>query len=94
MNKTLLIRALVVCLLPLFTAIFFALNPAEAGSSTFLIYGIILACECAFLFKWIVFAIIAHHLRGEHTLKLQTAWLFIPLILLAVYIAYYFGAFA
>jgi len=52
-----------------------------------------LACECAFLFKYVLFALVIHHLKGEFAYRRQTALLFLPLILLAVYIFYYFGAF-
>ena len=52
-----------------------------------------LACECAFLFKYVLFALVTHHLKGEFVYRRQTALLFLPLILLVVYIFYYFGAF-
>ena len=52
-----------------------------------------LACECAFLFKYVLFALITHHLKGEFAYRRQTALLFLPLILLVVYTFYYFGAF-
>ena len=52
-----------------------------------------LACECAFLFKYVLSALITHHLKGEFAYRRQTALLFLPLILLVVYIFYYFGAF-
>lgn len=93
MPKPLLIRWLLVCLLPLFTIAYFIFNPAEQGSTRFLINGIILACECAFLFKYILFALIGHHLRGEHAHKQHTAWQFTPLILFIAYICHYFGLF-
>ena len=51
------------------------------------------ACECAFLFKYVLFALVIHHLKGEFAYRRQTAILFLPLILLVVYIFYYFGAF-
>mgnify|MGYP001690601802 CR=1 FL=1 len=85
-------RWLLVCLLPLFTAVYFHFFPATPGSSGFLINGIILACECAFLFN-VLFALITRHLKGEPTYRRQTSLLFLPLILLVVYIFYYFGAF-
>ncbi|MDO5059843.1 MAG: hypothetical protein Q4D82_07850 [Neisseria sp.] len=91
-QKTFLIRAAAVCLIPLLTALYFALNPAERGSTQFLVNGIILACECAFLFKFILFACIGHHLRGEQREKKLTAWLFLPIVLLIAYIVYYFAA--
>jgi len=52
-----------------------------------------LACECAFLFKYVLFALVTHHLKGEFAYRRKTALLFLPLILLVVYIFYYFGAF-
>ena len=64
-NPPLPFRWLLVCLLPLFTAVYFHFFPATPGSSGFLINGIILACECAFLFKYVLFALITHHLKGE-----------------------------
>ncbi|WP_455024581.1 hypothetical protein [Neisseria elongata] len=51
-----------------------------------------LACECAFLFN-VLFALVTHHLKGEFAYRRQTALLFLPLILLVIYIFYYFGAF-
>ena len=86
-------RWLLVCLLPLLTAVYFHFFPAVPGSSGFLINGIILACECAFLFKYVLFALVTHHLKGEFAYRRQTALLFLPLILLVLYIFYYFGAF-
>ena len=80
-------------ILPLLTAVYFHFFPAVPGSSSFLINGIILACECAFLFKYVLFALVTHHLKGEFAYRRQTALLFLPLILLVIYIFYYFGAF-
>lgn len=90
MNKTLLIKTLIVCLLPVATVLFFSTQSTEVGSLSHLINGIIMACECVFLLKWIIFAMIAHHLRGEHALKTQTAWLLLPLMVFAGYIVFYF----
>jgi len=70
------LRWLLVCLLPLFTAVYFHFFPATPGSSGFLINGIILACECAFLFKYVLFALITHHLKGEFAYRRQTALLY------------------
>ena len=73
-------RWLLVCLLPLLTAVYFHFFPAVPGSSGFLI-------------KYVLFALVTHHLKGEFAYRRQTALLFLPLILLVIYIFYYFGAF-
>lgn len=90
-QKTFLIRTAAVCIIPLLTVLYFLLNPAERNSTQFLINGIILACEATFLFKFILFACIGHHLRGEHEEKKRTAWLLLPIALLIAYIVYYFA---
>ncbi|MGF6147333.1 Uncharacterised protein [Kingella potus] len=86
------LRLAAVTLLPLLCALWFYFRPA-ANRTGFLIDGIIMACLCTFLFKYILFACIGHHLRGEMRLKRQTALLFLPLALFAAYICRYFGAF-
>lgn len=91
-SQTLLIRTAAVCIIPLLSILYFRLNPAEPDSTPFLLNGIILACEATFLFKFILFACIGHHLRGEHHEKKRTAWLFLPIALLIAYIVYYFAA--
>ena len=58
-----------------------------------LINGIILACEATFLFKFVLFDVIKHHLKQEPELKRQSIWMFIPIVLLIVYLFHYFGAF-
>ncbi|MBQ9601098.1 MAG: hypothetical protein IJR46_03715 [Neisseriaceae bacterium] len=89
MNKKDLIRWLIVLIIPAITIIYFHLIPAK-DSTEHLINGIILACEATFLFKFILFAIIGHHLRGEHQEKKRQYFLFIPIILLILYTIYYF----
>lgn len=84
-----MIRWLVVILVPLSIIAYIYLVPA-ANSLDHLINGIILACAATFLFKFVLFAAIGHHLRGEHTQKKQTYFLFIPIILLILYTVYYF----
>ncbi len=91
-SKNMLWRWLLVCLLPAATAAFFILKPA-ATPMQHLINGIILACECAFLFKFVLFEAIGHHLRQEHALKRQTLLLMLPLLVLILYICHYFGLF-
>ena len=92
MLRNLLVRWLVVCLIPLATLAVFASNPPE-DAAQHLINGIILACEATFLFKFVLFETIKHHLKQEFNLKRQTMLLFIPIILLIVYLFHYFGAF-
>ena len=81
MPKILIIRWLIVCLIPLITLAIFAVNPPK-DAAQHLINGIILAFET-----------IKHHLKQEFDLKRQTMLLFIPIILLIVYLFHYFGAF-
>ena len=92
MPKILIIRWLIVCLIPLITLAIFVVNAPE-DAAQHLINGIILACEATFLFKFILFETIKHHLKQEFDLKRQTMLLFIPIILLIVYLFHYFGAF-
>ncbi|WP_304668066.1 hypothetical protein [Neisseria polysaccharea] len=92
MSRNLLVRWLTVCLIPLATFAVFAANPPK-DTAQHLINGIILACEATFLFKFILFETIKHHLKQEFDLKRQTMFLFIPIILLIVYLFHYFGAF-
>ena len=92
MPKILIIRWLIVCLIPLITLAIFVVNAPE-DAAQHLINGIILACEATFLFKFILFDTIKHHLKQEFDLKRQTMFLFIPIILLIVYLFHYFGAF-
>ena len=91
-KKYLLIRWLAVCLIPLATLALFTANPPE-GKSEHLLNGIILACEATFLFKFVLFDTIKHHLKQEHDLKKKVMLLFIPIALLIVYLFHYFGAF-
>lgn len=86
------LRLAAVTLLPAASALWFHLRPA-ANRTGFLIDGIIMACLCTFLFKYILFACISHRLRGEKRLQKQTALLFLPLALFALYICRYFGVF-
>ncbi len=92
MSRNLLVRWLVVCLIPLATLAVFVANPPE-DKPQHLINGIILACEATFLFKFVLFDTIKHNLKQEFDLKRQTMLLFIPIILLIVYLFHYFGAF-
>lgn len=92
MPKILIIRWLIVCLIPSITLVIFVVNPPE-DEAQHLINGIILACEATFLFKFILFETIKHHLKQEFDLKRQTMLLFIPIVLLIVYLFHYFGAF-
>ncbi|WP_323175979.1 hypothetical protein [Neisseria cinerea] len=79
-------------MIPLATLSVFAANPPK-DAALHLINGIILACEATFLFKFILFETIKHHLKQEFDLKRQTIMLFFPCILLFVYLFHYFGAF-
>lgn len=92
MSKPFIIRWLAVCLIPLATLAVFAVNPPE-DAAQHLINGIILACEATFLFKFVLFDTIKHHLKQEFDLKRQIMLLFIPIVLLIVYLFHYFGAF-
>ncbi len=91
-QKSLLLRWLAVCLIPLITMLAFVLIPPP-DHTQYLINGIILACEATFLFKFILFEVIKHHLKHEFELKRQVILLFIPIIILIVYLFHYFGAF-
>lgn len=84
-------RWLAVCLLPPAAAAWFWFRPAADGTD-YLINGIILACLCVFLFKYVLFALIGAHLRGDPAARKQAAWQFVPLLLFTVYIVFYFVA--
>lgn len=86
-----MIRWLIVLFVPLIIIAYMAIVPASSAIDH-LIYGIILACAATFLFKFVLFALIGHHLRGEHAQKKQTLFLFIPIMLLIMYTVYYFQA--
>lgn len=92
MSRSLIIRWLIVCLIPLATLAVFAVYPPE-DKTQHLINGIILACEATFLFKFVLFDTIKHHLKQEFELKRQTIKMFAPIVLLIVYLFHYFGAF-
>ncbi|WP_274584443.1 hypothetical protein V6667_03020 [Neisseria leonii] len=79
-----------VLLIPAATIAYFLLFPVGRGSTGYLIRGIILACEAAFLFKLVLFTAIGHHLRGEQAQKRQSLWLLLPLIALSGYTVAYF----
>ncbi|PSJ81450.1 hypothetical protein [Neisseria iguanae] len=91
-SKGLLIRWLIVCLIPLITMLAFALIPPH-DHMQYLINGIILACEATFLFKFVLFGVIKHHLKQESELKRKTMLLFVPIFLLIIYLVHYFGGF-
>lgn len=91
MSKQFLIRWTIVLLIPVVTLFCFAVFPAK-DATDHLINGIILACEATFLFKFVLFAVIGHHLRQEPQQKKQAYWLFLPIILLISYLVYYFQA--
>lgn len=86
-----IIRWLVVIVVPAIIIAYIRIAPS-ANAADHLIHGIILACAATFLFKFVLFAAIGHHLRGEHTQKKQTLFLFVPIILLILYTIYYFQA--
>ena len=77
MSKPLIIRWLAVCLIPLATLAVFTVNPPE-DAAQHLINGIILACEATFLFKFVLFDTIKHHLKQEFDLKRQTSIIYSP----------------
>ena len=82
----------VICLIPLLT-IAASLATAPHDNMQHLINGITLACEAAFLFKYVLFKVVKHHLKQEIQAKQQTLWLFLPIAILIVYLFHYFGAF-
>lgn len=91
MNRSYLIKWIIIISIPTLTALLLAWRN-DTGLAH-LIGGIILACEAAFLFKFVVFEIIKHHLRNEINARNHSSLLLIPIVFLIVYIAYYFGAF-
>lgn len=82
-------RWLAVCLLPIAATVWFAFNSA-ADRSGHLLNGIILACLCVFLGKYVLFALIGAHLRGDTSTRKQAAWQFLPLAAFSAYIVWYF----
>lgn len=92
MPKPFIFRWLAVCLIPLLTLAAFAVYPPPDKTQYF-INGIILACEATFLFKFVLFDVIKHHLRQEPELKKHSLLLFVPIVLLIIYIFHYYGAF-
>ena len=70
MSKPILLRWLVVCLIPLATLLWFALNPPE-DKTQHLINGIILACEATFLFKFVLFDV--HQTPPQTRARIETA---------------------
>ena len=91
-SKNMLWRWLLVCLIPAASVLLYQLRPNHTASSH-LIRGIILACEFAFLLKFVLIEVINHHLRHETALKKATLWLLLPLFLLLLYICRHFGLF-
>ncbi|WP_373740538.1 hypothetical protein [Neisseria sp.] len=88
-NPNMKLRWLVICLIPLVSIAAFTLMPPE-DKAQYMINGIILACEATFLFKFVLFETIKHHLKDEPEWKRQTLLLFIPIFLLIGYTVYYF----
>ncbi|EGV37994.1 hypothetical protein [Neisseria weaveri] len=91
-QKNLLPHWLIICLIPLITLLLIKLTGPH-DDTQYLINGIILACEAAFLFKYVLFKAVKHHLKSEDSLQRHTLFLFIPIILLVAYLFRYFGAF-
>lgn len=90
-SKNIILRWLIVCLIPLLTIAYFLLNPAdETIKHARLVRGAILACECVFLAKFVLFEVVSHHLKDEMKEKKQTTLLFIPLFIFALYICHFF----
>ncbi|EGZ47450.1 hypothetical protein [Neisseria wadsworthii] len=90
--NNMLFHWLAVCLIPLVTIVYFTFNPAQTPANH-LTYGIILACECVFLFKYVLFKFLAAHLKEQPQVKRQFARLFLPPVILTGYICHYFGLF-
>ncbi|ULJ61873.1 hypothetical protein [Wielerella bovis] len=88
MPNSILKRWLIACLLPLGMIMWFTLNPAGTPIDH-LINGIIMACAATFLFKYILFAAIMAHLRGEKNQRNQTLWQFVPVFGFVAYIVWY-----
>lgn len=85
------IRWLGVCFIPL--GLWLGLQAAPAKDATdYLINGIILACANVFLFKWVLFAYIGARLKQDNATQRQALWQFVPLMLFAVAIVWYFQA--
>lgn len=87
-----LIRWLVICLIPAVTIAVSVLTEPH-DQADYLIFGIAIACEIVFLFKFVLFEVIKHRLKNEYALSKQTAVLFLPLLVFIVYLFHYFGAF-
>ncbi|QMT31554.1 hypothetical protein [Alysiella filiformis] len=86
-----LIRWVAIVILPLILAIYVqAAQPANAADV--LVNGIILACANVFLLKWVLFAYIGARLKADKITQKHALWQFVPLILFAIYIVYYFQA--
>ncbi|MCS4533761.1 hypothetical protein [Neisseria montereyensis] len=91
-SKNMLIRWLVICLIPAATiAVSILTQPHDQAN--YLIFGIAIACEIVFLFKFVLFEVIKHRLKNENVLAKQTAVLFLPLLAFIIYLFHYFGAF-
>ncbi len=80
---------LAVCLLPLLLALWFALNPA-ADATDYLQHGVIMCCLCVFLLKYVLFTLVAAHLRQDAPAKRHALLQLLPLLLFGGYVAYYF----
>lgn len=86
-----LLRWAILWILPVILAIYFQAAKPE-NPADFLVNGIILACANVFLFKWVLFAYIAARLKSDKITQKHAFWQFLPLILFAIYIVYYFQA--
>lgn len=91
MSPSIQIRWAVVTLLPIVLTLWTVLFPAP-DPTDHLINGIILSCACVFLFKAILFALIAAHLKQHNTSKRHATLQMLPLLLFAIYIVYYFAS--
>lgn len=80
-------RWLAVCLIPAALMLWSALNPA-ADAKAHLLNSIILSCACVFLFKYILFAAVAAHLRGDAPAKRQALLQLLPNTAFAAYIVW------
>ncbi len=83
-------RWLIVTAIPLLSLVWFWVAP-PANATEHLVNGIILITEAVFLFKFVLFGAIVHHLRHEYAYRNRNAWLLLPLLLLGACILRYFA---